>query len=159
MIDPLILPLTFTGKWRGGQMQQQWDGIPITYAIRHEPTRTIYFGSSANAAVAFYSWYQRLRGLNTQPYLSPAFRAIYTKRDDFVFIVLKTWDRGVSAHAAAQTATDCINKLRGKRPDKLLNMDGSTKETEFWRALTPPENQIQPEVGVEVPGVGRYPEG
>lgn len=154
MADPLILPLTFEGKWRGGPMQIQWDGIPITYAVRHEPTRTIYFGASANAAVAFYSWYQRLRGLNKQPALSPAFRAVYTKRDDFVFIVLRTWDRGTLAHEAARLALEYIKNLRAKRPDKLLNMDGTARENEFWRALTPPQN-MPPEYN----DIGCYPEG
>jgi len=140
MTNALILPFTFEGKWRGGPLQVQWDRIPVTYAVRHEPTRTIYFGSSGNAAVAFYSWYQRLRGLNTQPRLSPALRAVYTKRDDFIFIVLKTWERGELAHEAAQLALDYIKKLRDMRPDKLLNMDSTGKEREFWLACTPPEN-------------------
>lgn len=129
-------------------MQLQWEGIPIAYAVRHEPTRTIYFGASGNAAQAFYSWYQRLRGLNKQPPLNPAFRAVYTKRDDFVFIVLKTWERGALANEAAQETLDCIRALRGKRPDKLLNMDGTPKEVAFWRALTPPEN-LPPDIEVD----------
>lgn len=140
MSAPLILPLTFEGKWRGGKLQTEWDRIPITYAIRHEPTRTIYFGSSSSAAVAFYSWYQRLRGLNKQPALSPAMRAVYTKRDDFVFIVLSTWERGALAHDAADLALDYIKKMRAKRPDKLLNMDSTGKERDYWLRITPREN-------------------
>ena len=154
MAELQILPLTFEGKWRGGPMQVEWDGIPITYAVRHEPTRTIYFGSSGSAAVAFYSWYQRLRGINTQPHLSPSLRAVYTKRNDFVFIVLRTWEKGTLAHDAADLALKHIKTLRSKRPEKLLNMDSKGKEREYWLALT-----LFEDMPSQDNDIGRYPEG
>lgn len=137
-----IYPITVEGKWRGSEREKEWYKVPVAFAIRHEPTRSIYFGSSGDMAQAFYSWYQRLRGLYTQPKLSLSFRAIYTRREDFVFVVLKTWERGTLANEAMNMAIENVNTLRLKRPDKLLNMNNSVAEKQFWMEQTPVERRF-----------------
>jgi len=129
-----------TTQWVRCTLQGKYDNIPGIYVVRHKPTRAMYFGATSNLAKAYYSWYQRLRSLTTKPALSPAFRAVFTCREDFEFIVV---DEYINAELGAlQLAADKLTKtLKEKHRDKCLNMDKTKEEFGFWYERTPPANR------------------
>ena len=134
-----VIPMILNEQWLGSNLQGSLRGAPVVFAIRHEPTRSIYFGASHDAAEAFYAWYQRLRALNTTPKLSPSFRAIYTKREDFNFMIVQEYEPGthmMHVHAAAERM---YKQVKLTRRDKCLNMNRSREDTDYWRTRIPTE--------------------
>ncbi len=108
------------------------------YAVEHKPTGAIYVGSSRNLFQTHQSWYYRLAYIDSAPPLNWAFRAIYTKRSDFVFHVLATLpDDTLFATKCLEMENIVKQRILLKGKEFLLNCNNSTETREFWVGRTP----------------------
>lgn len=137
------LNLYIQGTWRDSALDLELRGQAGVYCIRHVPTDSIFVGGTHDMAQAYYSWYQRLRRINVEPALNPAFRAVYTKREDFTFIIKRMEPSDGSNHHRFKTAaTTAAAAFKRAHRDRCLNLgDGAngkatTLERAYWRDRT-----------------------
>lgn len=109
----------------------------IGYLLMHEPTEATFVGISNNPAECFARWHGRLldvdRGAKN---LNVAFRAVFTKREDFKFKLVAFFNETTIAHRWQETMAANIIDQFGR--NKCLNVDNRSIETKgFWKRQVP----------------------
>ena len=133
-----------TADWKAGPDFE--DGKKLftawVYAIKHDPTRSIYIGATRNPASAHRSWYQRLAGIDQfNQDLNVAFRAIFTHRRDFTFTLIEGVQGNDPYEEAQKRAAEYRNHIAKTQPrEKLLNVETASMDArEFWMSRVPKE--------------------
>lgn len=106
------------------------------YAIYHLPTEAVYLGITGDVERCFVSWYSRLRPPGKGPdNLSVAFRAIWTKRDDFRFHLTCLFRNSVEAQVWLDSRLPYLRQELGTF--KVLNVDRSIRTRGAWMRRAP----------------------
>lgn len=112
----------------------------VGYLIVHEPSSAVYFGTTTDIAKTYRKWFARLKGVDAgAKNLSVAFRAVFTKREDFLFKMVAFFNNAEAAAEWKRTRPDQVIAQLGR--NKCLNVDDRSAETKgFWKRQVPAED-------------------
>lgn len=112
------------------------------YLLVHMPSRARYFGCTTDLKLAFTNWYARLLHIDTKPYMSHRMRYFYTKREDFMFVIVMT---GSQENRSRQRLNAKVYELIGEQRannDNLLLNSSRVDEDQSWFYKLPEDKKM-----------------
>jgi hypothetical protein len=107
------------------------------YMLAHAPDQSRVLRATSDLARVALEWYSRLEHVDTMPRLSHALRAIYTKREDFRFVVIAQCDLAT----ARRTARTYAHVAHQRSAELSLNMDKKEALQKYWFERIPEDRR------------------